>query len=419
MLSIVVLLSISNNVSLRTFGPRRWKSIQRSNYVGPASWFFMASSTRPSSTADPLSWPPSLSSSLRPVSCSVWAFYRDGTAWQGNEVRGVRIVGRLVRPNISAAATMTEFDATDAHHPSTRFSILIGRVSTEDSDRVLELLDALRQQEGSPAYEVIVADRRLDRITELIRGNYPEVRLLLCATETPLPELHARALGYARSEYIVVTEDHCVPPKQWLASMLEAFEAAPEGTVAVGGPVENGVGDAALDWATFLCEYSAFVAPVPNGPAPSLPGMNIAYRRSALVGLGREVLTCGFWETTVHPLFARKNLVLYQSNSIQIFHKKKFSLRLFVHQRFLYSRYYAGLRLSRSTPMARLLMSVLTLGLPALLLLRIARNLTAKKRLIPQFARALPYLTVFVLIWACGELVGYVMGPGDALSRIE
>ena len=32
-LIIVVLLSISNNVSLRTFGPRRWKSIQRHGLV--------------------------------------------------------------------------------------------------------------------------------------------------------------------------------------------------------------------------------------------------------------------------------------------------------------------------------------------------------------------------------------------------
>jgi hypothetical protein len=314
---------------------------------------------------------------------------------------------------------MSEFDATDAHHPSTRFSILIGRVSTEDSGRVLELLDALRQQDGSPAYEVIVADRRLDRITDLIRDNYPEVRLLSCAAGTPLPELRARALEWSRGEYVVVTEDHCVPPRHWLTSMLEAFEAAPKGTVAVGGPVENGVSDSALDWATFLCEYSAFVGPIPSGPTRSLPGMNIAYRRPALVELGREVLTCGFWETTVHPIFTRKNLLLYQSNSIKIVHKKKFSLRLFVHQRFLYSRYYAGLRLFQSTPMARLLMSILTVGLPALLLLRIGRNLMAKKRLIRQFVRALPYLTVFVLIWALGELVGYVTGPGDALSRIE
>jgi hypothetical protein len=314
---------------------------------------------------------------------------------------------------------MRELEATDGNHMSPRFSILIGRVSTEDSDRVLELLDALRHQDGSPDYEVIVADRRLDWITELIRDNYPEVRLLLCAAETPLPELRTRALECTRNEYVVVTEDHCVPPKHWLASMLEAFEAAPKGTVAVGGPVENGMSDSALDWATFLCEYSAFVGPVPNGPTRSLPGMNIAYRRSALTELSREVLIGGFWETTVHPLFIRKNLLLYQSNSIRVFHKKKFSLRLFIHQRFVYSRYYAGLRLHRSTPAARLLMSLLTLGLPALLLLRIGRNLMTKKRLIPQFARALPYLTIFVLIWACGELVGYVTGPGDALSRIE
>ena len=302
---------------------------------------------------------------------------------------------------------------------SARFSILIGRVSTEDSDRVLELLDALRHQDGSPDYEVIVADRRLDRITELIRDNYPEVRLLLCAAGTPLPELRTRALECAHSEYIVVTEDHCVPPRHWLASILKTFEAAPMETVAVGGPVENGVVDSALDWATFLCEYSAFVAPVPNGPTPSLPGMNVAYRRSALIKLGREVLIGGFWETTVHPLFTRKSLLLYQSDTIQIVHKKKFSLRLFIHQRFLYSRYYAGLRMCRSTLVARLVMSILTLGLPALLLLRIGRNLMTKKRLIPQFIRALPYLIIFVLIWACGELVGYLRGPGDALSRIE
>src|SRR5262249_39435083 len=263
MLIIVVLLSISNNVSLRMFGPRRW-TIQRSHYVGAGlvafhGLVYQAIEHRRSAFVASFVV---IAAAAGIMQCLGFLQRRGRLPRQ----RGPRSPDRRQpsRPNISAAATMTEFDSTVAYHPSTRFSILIGRVSTEDSDRVLELLDALRQQEGSPAYEVIVADRRLDRITELIRGNYPEVRLLLCATETPLPELHARALGYARSEYIVVTEDHCVPPKQWLASMLEAFEAAPEGTVAVGGPVENGVGDAALDWATFLCEYSAFVAPVPN-----------------------------------------------------------------------------------------------------------------------------------------------------------
>jgi predicted lysophospholipase L1 biosynthesis ABC-type transport system permease subunit len=61
----------------------------------------------------------------------------------------------------------------------------------------------------------------------------------------------------------------------------------------------------------------------------------------------------------------------------------------------------------------------LTLALPALLLVRIVRNLLSKKRLLPQLVRALPFMMAFALIGACGEFVGYTRGPGDALSSIE
>ena len=299
------------------------------------------------------------------------------------------------------------------------FSILIGRVSTEDSRRIVETLDALRAQEGSPAYEVIIADRRLDAVTELICAEYPEARVLPCAAGTSLPELRTLAFERARGDYIVITEDHCVPPKNWLASMFEAFRVAPEGTVAVGGAIENGVCDTALDWATFLCEYSAFVPPIRSGPATALPGMNVAYRRSAITELDRAILLRGFWETTVHPLLAQKGFVLYLSDEIRILHKKKFSFRLFAHQRFLYSRYYAGLRFTQGQLAARWAMCGLTLALPPLLLVRIVRNLLSKKRLLPQLVRALPFMMAFALIGACGEFVGYTRGPGDALSGIE
>jgi hypothetical protein len=299
------------------------------------------------------------------------------------------------------------------------FSVLIGRVSTEDGARILETLNALRTQKGSPAYEVIVADRRLDAVTELIGLDFPEVQVIRCAASTSLPELRTLAFDRARGDYIVVTEDHCVPPQDWLASLAEAFGLAPERTVAVGGAVENGVCETAIDWATFFCEYSTFVGPIRSGPAKALPGMNVAYLRSAMSELDRAVLLEGFWETTVHPILARKGLILYLSNSVCIVHKKKFSFSLFARQRFLYSRYYAGLRFTRDQLAARWAMSVLTLALPPVLLFRMVATLVIKKRLFRQFIRALPYLTVFLLIWAWGEMVGYISGPGDALLQIE
>ncbi len=299
------------------------------------------------------------------------------------------------------------------------FSIIAGRVSTEDNARVLELIDSLRAQTGDHTCEVILADRRNDAISRRVAEAYPEITLIPCEPDATLPELRTRALERATGEFVIVTEDHCVPPPDWLASISEAFERAPRGTVAVGGCVENGVCDTALDWATFICEYAMFVRPVAEGPTHSLPGMNVAYRRDALLGMERGRLTEGFWETTVHPELLARGSILFSSNAIRIDHRKKFSFRLFATQRFIYSRYYAGLRFPRHAYARRAAGFVASLALPPLLLLRMTRNLWAKRRLRREYLRALPYLTVFLVIWAAGEMAGYLAGTGPALRQIE
>jgi len=142
------------------------------------------------------------------------------------------------------------------------FSVLIGLVSTEDTDRIFEVLDALQKQQGTYSYEVIIADRLQKSPGAVIKENYPGLELIACPSSTSLPGLRTLALDKATGNYIVVIEDHCVPSANWLESIARAFQEAPEGTVAVGGCVENGVNDTALDWASFFCEYSAFLEPV-------------------------------------------------------------------------------------------------------------------------------------------------------------
>jgi len=299
------------------------------------------------------------------------------------------------------------------------FSIVIGLVSTEDRERILETLDALRNQRGDHSFEVILADRRDDRVSAVIRRDYPEVRLIDCPAETSLPELRTIALDQAQGAFLAVTEDHCVPSADWLDAVSMAFREAPDGTVAVGGCVENGVADRALDWATFLCEYSACLPPVAEGPAQSLPGMNVVYRRKALAELERSRLIRGFWETTVHPELLRRGLTLYSTNRVVMNHSKKFSFRLFVHQRFLYSKYFAGIRFERGQIFRRAAAAALSLLLPAVLLCRIAGQVWRKRRHKMKLLVALPALSLFVVIWSLGEMAGYVAGAGDALSRIE
>ena len=299
------------------------------------------------------------------------------------------------------------------------FSVVIGLVSTEDRERILETLDALRDQHGDHKCEVILADRRNDGISDVIRCDYPEVFVIDCPPATSLTELRTIALEHAVGEFVAVTEDHCVPSLDWLEAVSAAFREAPEGTVAVGGCVANGVTGRALDWATFLCEYGAALAPVDEGPTQSLPGMNVVYRRSVLTALERNRLIRGFWETTVHPELLRRGMILFSSNRIVMNHCKKFSFRLFARQRFLYSRYFAGTRFERNQILCRATAAVLSVMLPAVLLLRIAGQVWRKRGYKLEFLTALPALGLFVVIWSLGEMVGYLAGEGDALSRIE
>ena len=299
------------------------------------------------------------------------------------------------------------------------FSVLIGLVSTEDRSRILETLNALRDQEGGPHYEVVIGDRRQDDISAQIRDNYPETCLLSYPPSTSLPELRTAALRRARGQYVVVTEDHCVPAENWLSSMAQAFAVAPKRTAAVGGCVENGVRDTAFDWATFLCEYSYFLSPVCEGTTTVLPGMNVAYRRSVLADRDEQLLRRGFWETTLHPLLINEGWKLYSTNRIKLYHCKKFSFGLFSKQRFTYSRFYAALRVASDGLPKRLLAAGATVILPPLLLSRFVRQVLSKRRLRMELVSALPMLCVFVVIWAFGEWVGYLFGQGDALSKIE
>jgi hypothetical protein len=298
------------------------------------------------------------------------------------------------------------------------FSILVGRVSTEDSRRILETLAALRSQSGDARYQVVIADRLQDDLTERLARDFPEVVLIRCPREAALPTIRAEALAQARGRFLVVTEDHCVPAPGWLAAFRAAFANAPEETLAVGGCVENGVDGTALDWATFLCEYAGALAPVEEGPAADLPGMNVAYRREAFDGVDPALLRKGFWETTLHPVL-RDRGILFSTNAVRLHHCKKFSLALFCRQRYVYSRYYAGIRFASEARAKRAAAAAATLALPPLLLWRIARSLLAKRRRGLRLAAASPYLALFAAIWAAGEIAGYIAGPGNALAEIE
>ena len=298
-------------------------------------------------------------------------------------------------------------------------SVLLGRVSTREEWRIIEFLSAMRRQRPAMRHEIIVADRLNDEFSARIAADFPEVILVPCPSETTLPALRATALGLAQGTYVMVTEDHCVPADDWLAEIVATFHRAPRDVAAVGGSVANGLRDRWIDRATFQCEYGRYVPPVADGPSDDLPGMNVGYLREYLGTIDSALLRRGFWESGVHASLRQRGLTFQSSNRIRVTHKKHLGFGEFVQQRFWYSRYFAGNRFPAKSIARRAFAFSLTPVLPFILLWRFHGAAVRRPAYIREFGALLPLLTIFALVWAIGEMVGYVFGPGDALRNLE
>jgi GT2 family glycosyltransferase len=276
-------------------------------------------------------------------------------------------------------------------------------------------LPALARQRGAVRAEVIVADCCGQKTAELVATKYPDVRLYSFDKRLTIPELRAFGIARSRGDLIVMTEDHCVPAEDWYDSLVTAHQ---QPYIAIGGAIENAATERLVDWAAFLCEYSAFVQPVEAGVVHDIPGPNVAYKRAALDHM-QDLLDEGRWETFLHARLEEHGFELYRDPRVVVYHRKFFGLSEFLSQRYHYGRGFAGMRMQHAPLWRKAVYAAGSPILPPLILWRIGRRLFRRRRHRSIFVKALPLLTLFTLSWSLGEIVGYIAGPGDSLERVE
>lgn len=273
---------------------------------------------------------------------------------------------------------------------------------------------ALRAQTG-PVPAVIAVERLGPTFRAEVAAAFPEVTILSVPRDTTIPEMRAAGIRAASAEAVGMIEDHVIVPPDWSARMLAELDA---GCDVVAGPVENLATGTRVDWAAFLCEYSAVLPPLPDGPSDWLPGNNTVYRRAVLDRFD-AVLDDGKWENHLHDRMRAAGVTLTLRNAIVAGHKMHYSFWLYFSQRYLYSRSYAGARVSHASLPKRLAMGLAAFALPPLVYLRVVRNVRAKGRHGDELLRSLPLLVPFALSWGAGEVAGYWFGAGRSLSRVR
>jgi len=281
-----------------------------------------------------------------------------------------------------------------------------------------DLIGCLEAVEGLRAtvrLEVLVVDRIGGDLPDTVRRRFPLATVISAPPESPIPGMRDLAFRAARGDAVAVIEDHIIVPPEWGRQLLDALA---EGHDVVGGPIENAATARRLDWATFLCEYSACLPPLPAGAADWLPGNNVAYRRVVLEKY-RAITGAGYWENRLHDALKADGVVLFCCPDIVVGHKKHFGFGEYLSQRYLYARSYAGARVRDAGAVTKAGLGVAAFLLPPLLLYRTLQRLIAKKVDRVRILESLPLIVIFVIAWGLGEVVGYWCGAGNSLSKVR
>lgn len=290
---------------------------------------------------------------------------------------------------------------TPNHHPST---VSVAVVAICGVSALRGCLDALGAQQGAPAFEIVVVyDPHLPEVPALA-GAYPQIRLVANAGQrTPL-ELASRAIRESRGEIVLLTEDHCVPDPDWVASLLGAM--AP-GRAAVGGSVAVREASGGLPWAFYFVDFFRYAPPLRQGPSPSLTVCNVAYRRcdlEACDGLWQRI----FHETAVNDALRRRGGALWLTPEARVTMHRQPRLGAALYERYAFGRLFGATRLEFVARSKGLVYTVAAPVLPLLLLGRMARKALPSRILRGPFLRSLVPLVLLVLAWSWGEWLGYL-----------
>jgi hypothetical protein len=275
-------------------------------------------------------------------------------------------------------------------------------------------LDALAHQGNSPSMEVIVPYHEdVDGIEDLAR-THPDVTFMRVTGVSIASRkgggrehhdvLRACGLRAAKGEIIALLEDHARPDTNWATNVVAAHR---QNCAAVGGAIENGI-DRPLNWAVYYCDFGKYQNPLPAGESSYASDANTSYKRQALnhiraswQGSFREVVVNGALIARGEKVILRPEVVIYQNRRGLNF---PFALR----ERFIWGHSYAATRSALMGNTKRLVYSVLSLGLPIVLLLRMARTAWGRRVHFTKFVGALPIIVALLVSWSFGESLGYM-----------
>jgi len=248
---------------------------------------------------------------------------------------------------------------------------------------------------------------------ERLAAEFPFVSWIQMPPATTVPELRTAGIFRSTGEIVAVAEDHCTFGERWCTELKKAHESD---HAVVGGAVENASTQRALDWAVYFLDYGKFMPPMRAGVVRALSGVNVSYKRPALMEV-ESSFRGGFHEAITHAEIVKRGGALYLAPAMVVYHYKNYKTTPAMALAYHLGRSYAGKRVSGASALRR---GLFVLGSPLLTVLlpgRVIAGILRKRRHIAALARALPHLLALTSSWAWGEFRGYLAGEGRSAGQ--
>ncbi len=295
---------------------------------------------------------------------------------------------------------MISRDSTSNPEPSRRVAVII---AASDARGTVQASLGRFLEETSGRGEVVLVDASRDETPEIAAKVFPSLRILTQRPGTLTPELWGVGLRATDAPLVAFSTAAMVPRSGWLDALIARLDES--GASAVGGPIEPAGSLALTDRAVYLLRYLNYWPPISRSFPPEPPGDNGLYRRPALMDMD-AILDRGFWEHEVSQILRDRGEILTMAESAGVVFHGGYSLGSALRQRHRHAVIHGAARACRMQATERLWRTAAAPIVPAVLLRRIARGLSARGQKLGPWLPALPRLMLLLAAWASGEARG-------------
>jgi hypothetical protein len=289
-------------------------------------------------------------------------------------------------------------------------------IGYESAGECRMVIQELQRQTERAAIELILVAPNRDGIDQKDMETFGAHQWVILPAVQTCGEAMAAAVRVARAPLVTYAEEHSYFDDRWAEHLLAAHA---KGYDVVGFAIENANPKTLTSWGHLYGQFGPVVSPVQTGEIGFLAGHHVSYRRQLLLDYGDMLPEVLEDECALFLDLRAKGKPLFMAGEAISRHVNVSSLPAYIHMDYLGQRSFASTRArnGRWPWWKRGVYAAAAPVIPLVRLRRIVSDIFRTRRQRQMLPRILGPIGLALIAGAWGEMLGYLLGGGDAALR--